>query len=85
MPEIIECPKCKSQKVVGGRLAIYMRSTPSALEFVPGALKWYQFSMEGGAELKPEAFACPDCGMVWTNVAYPENLREILERFTKPE
>jgi hypothetical protein len=55
------------------------------MAFVPGALKWYKFSLEGGAELKGEAFACPDCGMVWTTVAYPENLREAINRSTKAE
>ncbi len=44
------------------------------MAFVPGDLKWYQFSLEGGAELKPEVYACSGCGMVWTTVAYPENL-----------
>jgi hypothetical protein len=47
--------------------------------------KWYKFSLEGGAELKSEAFACQDCGIVWTTVAYPENLREIITRSTKAQ
>lgn len=78
-----ECPKCKSQKVTAGRLSVNGRSSHVAIAFVPGALKWYQFSLEGGAELKPEAFACADCGMVWTTVAYPENLRPLISQFTK--
>lgn len=78
-----ECPKCKSQKVTAGRLAVNGRSTPIVAAFVPGTLKWYQFSLEGGAELKTEAFACSDCGMVWTTVAYPENLREVVDRTRK--
>ena len=56
-----------------------------SVAFVPGAQKWYQFSLEGGAELKNEALACPDCGMVWTMVAYPENLRNLIGKFVKPE
>ncbi len=79
----MECPNCKSQKVVDGRLAEYMRSTPVSIEFIPGALKWYQFNLEGGAELKPEAFACADCGMVWTSAAYLENLKAIIGKVTK--
>jgi hypothetical protein len=50
------------------------------MAFVPGTLKWYQFSLDGGAELKTEAFACPDCGLVWTTVAYPENLRALVTK-----
>lgn len=80
-----ECPKCKSQKVTPGRLSVNGRSTRLAMAFVPGTLKWYQFSLEGGAELKPEAFACTDCGLVWTTVAYPENLRAIAKRFPQPK
>ena len=78
-----ECPKCKSQKVTPGRISVNLRTTQVTLAFVPGALKWYQFSMEGGAELKTEAFACPDCGMVWTSVAYPENLRALIKQLAK--
>lgn len=78
-----ECPKCKSQKVIAGRLSVFMRTTRVPLAFVPGALKWYKFSAEGGAELKPEAFACADCGMVWTSVAYPENLRLLIQQLAK--
>jgi hypothetical protein len=78
-----ECPKCKSQKVATGYLSVKGHSNRVVMAFVPGELKWYQFSMEGGADLKPEAYACPDCGMVWTTVAYPENLRRALSRFEK--
>jgi hypothetical protein len=53
------------------------------MAFVPGELKWYQFSLEGGAELKTQAFACADCGLVWTTVAYPENLRALLANLRK--
>jgi hypothetical protein len=78
-----ECPKCKSQKVVPGRLSLKLHSTRSDVAFVPGTIKWYQFSLEGGAELKQEAFACGDCGLVWTSVAYPENLRLLIKQFPK--
>jgi len=76
-----ECPKCKCSKITTGRLAVIGRSTPIVAAFVPDALKWYQFSSEGGAELQSQAFACPDCGMVWTMAAYPEVLREVVSRF----
>jgi hypothetical protein len=52
---------------------------------MPGELKWYQFSLEGGAVLKQEAFACPDCGMVWTTVECLEILSEDIKRFAKPD
>ncbi len=79
-----ECPRCKSQQLTTGRISLNGRSRPLALAFVPGKLKWFRFSLEGGAELKSEVFACLGCGMVWTEVAYPENLREIVARVEKP-
>jgi predicted Zn-ribbon and HTH transcriptional regulator len=78
-----ECPKCKSQKITRGRLSVNGRSKRLAMAFIPGDLKWYQFSLEGGAELKQEVYACSDCGMVWTTVAYPENLRAAVSRSSK--
>ncbi len=56
------------------------RSMKISMAFVPAALKWYQFSEEGGAELEREVFACSDCGMVWTRVAYLDMLRLLLKQ-----
>ncbi|HLX70407.1 MAG TPA: hypothetical protein VKV04_12340 [Verrucomicrobiae bacterium] len=78
-----ECPKCKSQKVAIGHFATRGHSNRAAVSFVPGELKWHQFSLDAGAELDSEAFACPDCGTVWTTVEYPETLRQELDRLTK--
>lgn len=80
-----ECPKCKSQNVVSGHLAVCGHSTRVAVAFVPGDLKWYQFSFEAGAELQAEAFGCAECGLVWSTVEYPQYLKEALGRGTKPE
>jgi hypothetical protein len=80
-----ECPKCKSTSVTSGRLTLNGQSTHTAVAFNPGALKWYQFSLQVGAELQTEAFACPDCGMVGTMSAYPEVLREIIKQFERPK
>ena len=79
-----ECPKCKSTKVVSGCLTLKGHSGPRTIAFSPGGLKWYQFSLDGGAELQTEAFACADCAMVWT-MAYPEMLREIIKQFEPPK
>jgi hypothetical protein len=76
-----ECPKCKSSKVAAGRLVINGHSAQIAAAFIPGTVKWYQFSMEGGAPLQNQAFACPDCGFVWAAALYPDKLRDILNRF----
>jgi hypothetical protein len=78
-----ECPKCKSTRVTSGRITLNGRSTPVPTTFAPSALKWYQFSLEGGAELQTEAFACADCGMVWTMAAYPEVLRDLIKKFER--
>jgi hypothetical protein len=83
--KMTECPNCKSHKVTEGRLADRNRSLRVTIQFIPGELKWFQFSMAGGAELQPQAFACEDCGMVWTRAAYPEVLRDVIQRFGKPK
>ena len=79
-----ECPKCKSQKAAIGHLASRGYSNGTTVSFVPGESKWHQLSLDSGAELESEAFACPDCGMVWTTAEYPENLRQALNGFKKP-
>jgi hypothetical protein len=80
-----ECPSCKSQKVTEGRLAESNRSLRVTIQFIPGELKWFQFSMTGGADLQPQVFACENCGMVWARAAYPEVLRDVIQRFGKPK
>ena len=77
-----ECPKCKSGKVIAGRLSLNGHSYRTVMSFVPADLKWYQFSV-AGAELKPEAFACPDCGMVWTSAAYSDSLQKLAAKSEK--
>jgi hypothetical protein len=78
-----DCLKCKSSNVTTGHLSITGESARKPTTFIPGTLKWYQFSLDGGAELQAEAFACTDCGLVWTAAAYPEVLREVVKRFSK--
>lgn len=80
-----ECPKCKSQKAAAGHLASRGYSNGTAVSFVPGESKWHQPGLDAGAELELEAFACPDCGMVWTTAEYPEILREELKRLSEPQ
>jgi hypothetical protein len=79
---MIECPRCKCLKVITGRLSINGRSLRQTMSFVPADLRWYQFRV-AGAELKEEAFACPDCGLVWTSTAYPDSLPKLAERSEK--
>jgi hypothetical protein len=50
---------------------------------VPETLKWYEFSVHGGAELKQQAFACSDCAMVWTMAASLAVLRRVVKRHTE--
>lgn len=85
MNVMTECPTCKSQKVVAGRLIDYNSDGWPPIGFKPGVRKWYQLDWTVGVELKPEAFACPDCGLVWSSVPYPALLRELVQRHTKGE
>ena len=80
-----ECLKCKSPNIVSGYLAVNQHSLPVRIAFVPDDLKWYQFSLEGGAELTTEAHACADCCTVWTAAKYPEQLRKIFSRFAEKQ
>lgn len=80
-----ECLKCKSQNVAAGRLVEADEGMGASIGFKPGVWKWYQFELTNGTPLKDEAFACLDCGLVWSSVAYPELLREMVKRHTKSE
>ena len=81
--KVPDCPKCKGSNVAPGHLSVNGRSMALSMAFVPGELKWYRFSIEGGAELQQEVFACADCGMVWTKAAYPSMLRLLLNQISE--
>ena len=59
------CLQCQSQNVTGGRVENY-ESRSSAI-FRPSNLRPLAFTWAGGTALSNEAFACLDCGLVWSS------------------
>ncbi len=47
--------------------------------FRPKGLKFFAVTAFGGTELAVEAFACQDCGLVWTSTP-PERLQAFIEK-----
>src|SRR5581483_6844994 len=62
---MIQCLQCKSQHVTKGRIENY-DSHGSAI-FRPHGLRMLSFTPSGGTKLSEEAYACLDCGLVWSS------------------
>jgi hypothetical protein len=71
------CLQCKSQRVAKGRVENY-ESHASAI-FRPHGLRTFTFTLAGGTELSEEAYACLDCGLVWSSTS-PEKLAAFIQK-----
>jgi hypothetical protein len=80
---MIECPKCKNSNAVKGHLASIGKSSQLTASFWPEAVKWHQFIIDHGPVIQREAFACPDCGMVWSAIKDITDLHHILSQAGK--
>ena len=60
------CLKCHGEKVVSGTITGSGRSLEFIL-FRPRNLRAFTFTLFGGTKLAREAFACRDCGLVWSS------------------
>ena len=74
-----QCLKCNSSRVIKGRI---IGSEGEAL-FRPAGLRSFSFTLWGGTGLTKEAFACLDCGLVWSCTP-PEKLREFVRKHCDP-
>jgi len=74
---MIQCLKCGSPAVARGRVA-ESGGGGSAI-FRPEGLRHLTLTLTGGVSLAKEAWACLDCGLVWTTLA-PAKLEKFLRR-----
>ena len=75
-----ECLKCKSSDVTGGKITV----SRGALVFRPDDMKFWSLSLMGGTEVEQKAFACMNCGLVWSSTS-PEKLREFVKKHCKQD
>ena len=72
-----QCLKCNSQRVTKGRVENYESNTSAV--FRPRGLKTFAFTLVGGTDLSDEAFACLDCGLVWSSTE-PDKLAAFIQK-----
>ena len=74
---MIQCLKCGSSRVAQGTVA-ECGSRGNAM-FRPEGIRLLALTLTGGVSLPNEAWACLDCGLVWTTLA-PAKLEKFLRR-----
>lgn len=60
-----QCLQCNSQRVTKGRVENYENHQPAI--FRPDGLRTFTFTLNGGTQLSENAYACLDCGLVWSS------------------
>jgi hypothetical protein len=75
-----ECLKCKGNRVVKGRIENYENHGPAI--FRPQELRTFALTITGGTQLVEEAFACLNCGLVWSSTP-PEKLATFIQKNCK--
>jgi hypothetical protein len=71
------CLKCGSKRVVAGKIA--STGDGKGAVFEPRSLRIFTITIYGGTRLTKEAFACRDCGLVWSSTS-PAQLEKFLKR-----
>jgi len=74
-----QCPKCSRHNVQKGRFAW------EGAFFMPDGLTRFTFCLSTGGFCNDEAFACLDCGLVWSSIASLDRLREFISKRCKQE
>jgi len=62
---MIHCLQCKGSNVAKGSVENY--ENHQAAIFRPQGLRTFTLTIAGGTQLEAEAFACLDCGLVWSS------------------
>ena len=75
-----DCLKCKSNRIAKGRIENFESAQPAI--FRPGEQKTFALTITGGTQLEEEAFACLDCGLVWSSTS-PEKLVAFIRKNCK--
>jgi predicted nucleic-acid-binding Zn-ribbon protein len=76
-----ECLQCKSQNVASGKIYSAGRFEPV---FKPDNMKFWTLTTLGGTTFLDEAFACLDCGLIWSSTC-PDELRGFIRVHCKNE
>jgi len=80
-----ECLRCKSGNVVAGKIGESGGSGSDAVFKPDRKLRFWAFTLSGGTACRGEAFACLDCGLVWSFLSAKELRDFITEKCEKPE
>jgi hypothetical protein len=72
-----QCLQCKGQRVTKGRVESDEGHAPAI--FRPHGLRAFTFTLAGGTELSKEAYACLDCGLVWSSTT-PAKLAAFIQK-----
>jgi hypothetical protein len=72
---IASCPKCHSDRVVGG--AFTSAEAPWVAMFRPATVRFWTMSFDRGIRLEEDAYACQDCGFLWGGID-PQKLNSFL-------
>jgi len=70
-----QCLSCRSDRVVSGKI----EAARDPAVFHPDGLRSFAFTLLGGTKLTEQAFACLDCGLVWSSTSAGE-LRMFMEK-----
>ena len=73
---MFQCRNCNSNRITCGRLSTGDRAHAI---FRPSKLRSFTVSIEGGIRVRNEAYACLDCGCIWS-VTLPEALHQFVEK-----
>jgi len=78
-----QCLKCKSANVITGKLADPTCDSMFAPVFKPDRkLRFLAWTLKGGTRCNEGAYACLDCGLVWTSLSAQE-LKDFITRCCK--
>lgn len=82
-----ECLKCKSGNVIAGRIGCSTRTGFSCV-FKPTGdrkIRFLAWTVREGTDCNEEAFACLDCGLVWSSLSAQDLKEFITKNCQKPE
>jgi hypothetical protein len=72
-----DCLQCNSQRVTKGCVENYESHQPAV--FRPQGMRTFTLTLIGGTRLSEEAYACLDCGLIWSSTS-PEKLAAFIRK-----
>ena len=74
-PYVNRCLGCNSDRITRGKIT----SARAVPVFEPEGRRFFSFSLLCGTEFNGDAFACLDCGLVWSSTSTQE-LQEFIRK-----